>query len=1034
MALAGSFTNAPTRKVACQLSTGNTATCTNIVGTGASNKRYRCDNGSNWTSSGGETGFSHTNGVDGVVAPNIYYRLPSSISYTAPGSSTTYHYRTTYAGSNTASYYYYSTYNVSLSGTQTLQVRVKVCDPAVGLESNCRQYGTSYKPTGVVQDNGDRMRFGVFSYYKSDDIDNAVMRSKLKYVAPEKFVVGGGTVSNPNAEWNSSGVLVTNPDSAEASASYGGAVSNSGVINYVNKFGTTGSGTTRYKKYDNIGKLYYESLNYLRGRGPTSAFYSNSSTTNNDNFPVISSWDDPQEFFCQKNYLITMGDMHTWCDKRLPGGQFTETLNGVCNAKNGQADDKGSLSGDSGVDVAAWTNKIGTKEGISNPTLALKPAGVGNASYNMSGLAYWARINDIRLDDAQKPQTANAQTVKTFVIDVQEYRDTGVPGANKGSSQFWYAAKYGGADKFDTASDPNPLEWYTPTRTVFGTTYTNSWPKTLLPAGDPKSMIESVKEAIESIVGEVGNESALAQASGDLRLGVGSFIYRSIFNSQDWSGDVQAFSIDTAANVSSTPAWVASALLPIPANRRILTFNDGRNADGSAATSGTNFREGVAFDYNNLSPLQKAVLDRDPLGNADGLGADRVGYLRGDASKEAPPPPSGAGHGWRERASKLGDFVNSSPAYVGTPLPFLPGAGYDAFAAGKKTRRPMIYVGSNDGMLHGFDASATASAGIVPGKELIAFVPSAVYSNLNRLMDPGYSHKFYVHASPVASEACSGSCGGSSDWKTVLVGGLNAGGRGVYALDVTTPEDFGTASGSDLVMWEFTGRDDADLGFTFGKPVVRKLNNGKWAVIFGNGFNNTTAIGNEGVSSTGRAYLYILLLDGPGAGEAWVQNTNYFKIEVKSPSEGVSPTLPLTPPNGLASPAAVDVDLDGVTDYVYAGDRQGNVWKFDLTSSDPDQWKVAFGSLSSPLPLFSATNSNRNGSANHDRHGGFPPSEWRLHGSVWDRLLHRRDRSAFERNAVLLRYLGQVRRCRDPRDAQRSSAADGYRHRQQRRG
>ncbi len=266
------------------------------------------------------------------------------------------------------------------------------------------------------------------------------------------------------------------------------------------------------------------------------------------------------------------------------------------------------------------------------------------------------------------------------MIDVQEYRDTGVPGANKGSSQFWYAAKYGGADKFDTASDPNPLEWYTPTRTVFGTTYPNSWPKTLLPAGDPKSMIESVKEAIESIVGEVGNESALAQASGDLRLGVGSFIYRSIFNSQDWSGDVQAFSIDTAANVSSTPAWVASALLPIPANRRILTFNDGRNADGSAATSGTNFREGVAFDYNNLSPLQKAVLDRDPLGNADGLGADRVGYLRGDASKEAPPPPSGAGHGWRERASKLGDFVNSAlltwellcpsfPVPATTPLP-----------------------------------------------------------------------------------------------------------------------------------------------------------------------------------------------------------------------------------------------------------------------------------------------------------------------------------------------------------------------------
>ncbi len=109
-------------------------------------------------------------------------------------------------------------------------------------------------------------------------------------------------------------------------------------------------------------------------------------------------------------------------------------------------------------------------------------------------------------------------------------------------------------------------------------------------------------------------------------------------------------------------------------------------------------------------------------------------------------------------------------------------------------------------------------------------------------------------------------------------------------------------------------------------------------MIFGNGFNNTTA--DNSSSSTGRAYLYILYVDGPGAGQYWTLGTNYFKIPLKSPDEGASPTLPLNPPNGLSTVASQDVDFNGAIDEIYAGDRKGNIWKIDsavtrITVDDP---------------------------------------------------------------------------------------------------
>ena len=937
-------------------STNETGSCTTWTGSGTSSSPYRCSTFGAFSGSGTPSSIS-----PGTTATASSYYIPS------------------YSGSNTGDYYYYSTYNLTFGGSTVYNVNVKVCDSSVGLESNCVLYGngTSYKPVGELQRNGDQMRFGVFSYYNANDVDNAVMRSKAKYVAPTKWTASGPT-SNSNMEWSATdGTLITNPDATEATNSSGGAVSNSGVINYINKFGLT-SGS--YKTYDNVGKLYYETLKYLRGLQPTSDFYSKATTGNGDGFPVITTWDDPVQYSCQKNFIITMGDTHTWCDKRLPGGLFTS--GGSCGPYNSQSADFGSLGGDTGVDVGLWTNKLGTLEGNSN----LATTGTNSASFYMSGLAYWAAYNGFRTKDGK------SMKAKTYVIDVQEFADLGQ------NTQYWYATKYGGADKFN--SDGSPYDSTinaTPVTTLptkdswwtNSTQTTGKWPKTLLPAGDPDRMIDAVKTAFGEIAAQSASASAAALSSGTLNTNTGLYVYQSSYNSSDWSGDVSAYHINsTNLTQDSTPTWKATDFLtrdilnpasgtPPWQTRRIITFNDGLNADSTESTA-TNGRRGVEFQASttstngfttNFSPRQQALLSLNPGSIPADTGSDRVDYLRGDKSNEKPD-----GQQWRLRNSPLGDFVNSSAVYVRRPsateIPYADQSTFNSYVTAIASRTPVVYAGSNDGMLHVFNASDASDNGTSAaaktadsGKEMLAYVPAAVYPNLKNLTSDPYTHNYFVDNTPVIADAqlSSAACTPSSDttkcWRTVVTGGLGGGGQGIYALNGTDPSAFGSASAASLVFWEFTDQDDADLGNTFGQPLVRKMNNGKWAVIFGNGYNNTTADGKA--SSDGRAYLYILMLDGPGPfssssarGNQWTLGTDYYKIQLTAPNEGS--TTPLSPANGLSTVYGVDKNGDNLVDYLYAGDRYGNLWKIDVSSSNPASWGSAFGSSSTPLPLFTA--------------------------------------------------------------------------------
>ena len=218
----------------------------------------------------------------------------------------------------------------------------------------------------------------------------------------------------------------------------------------------------------------------------------------------------------------------------------------------------------------------------------------------------------------------------------------------------------------------------------------------------------------------------------------------------------------------------------------------------------------------------------------------------------------------------------------------------------------MLYVGANDGMLHAFDA--------LTGVEKFAYIPKAVFPDLASLTAPNYVHQYFVDGSPYAGDAYFGDA-----WHTVLLGVTGAGGRAVFALDVTNPDGFNASK----VLWEFT---DPDLGYTMGQPVIGRMKDGAWAAIFGNGYK----------SANQRAFLYVVNLQ---------TGALIRKIDTGAGSAGS--------PNGLATPALL-ADNSKIIEYAYAGDLLGNLWKFDLASASSSSWAVAYNDGANPAPLFQA--------------------------------------------------------------------------------
>ena len=466
--------------------------------------------------------------------------------------------------------------------------------------------------------------------------------------------------------------------------------------------------------------------------------------------------------------------------------------------------------------------------------------------------------------------------------------------------------------------------------------------------------------------------SAGASEKQSAKLETGIQAYFAYYNpSNGWTGRVTASSLafDTYGNIiiAPTPNWDASCYLTggncsttgvtgmtaqAPTSRTILTWS------GSA---------GIPFEYANLTSTQQQAIDLGDVSSAQCNSttsystADRVNFLRGSRSCEI--STTGVGE-FRRRSNVLADIMDSSPIWVGPPTaPYsvmwndrlnssdpLPEnisgqSSYAAYVTAQQNRQQAVYVGANDGLVHGFrsgtfnPSSGTCASNPVAscftnndGKELMAYMPGAVLSTIHSSTNTSvdfssaqYGHNFFVDATPGTGDLFY-----NGAWHSWLVGGLGAGGSAIYALDITDPGNFSETNAASLVKGEWTSANISctnvatcgnNLGNTYGTPQIRRLHNGKWALIFGNGFGSTS--GDAGIfigvlSTTTGAPTFYYLSTGTGS---------------------------TTSPNGIAFTTPADLDGDHMTDYVYAGDLQGNVWRFDLTSATESTWAVTPGPL-----------------------------------------------------------------------------------------
>ncbi|MDD4978003.1 MAG: PilC/PilY family type IV pilus protein [Gallionella sp.] len=356
----------------------------------------------------------------------------------------------------------------------------------------------------------------------------------------------------------------------------------------------------------------------------------------------------------------------------------------------------------------------------------------------------------------------------------------------------------------------------------------------------------------------------------------GASIYRGEYEKGTWSGNLSCYPVDSLGAVDlAAPCWSGTIGTKSLVGAQSKVDNQplaglGQRYIGTLASNGTK----VPFLWTSLSTSYAAAL----------VSANNVNYIRGDRSQE---PPAGT---LRARTSALGDTIHSRPNYWTDGV------------------NPTVFYGGNDGMLHAIDA--TPGTG---GSERWAYVPSMLIPKLSKLWTGGYTHEYYVDGNTYIASISGG--------KTILAGVLGAGGKGIYALDISSLVAGSDQNAANKILWEITptsltntskttqacpGGAYCNLGDTYSNPIIAKVQSGQDAVIVGNGYNN---------AGNGHATLFILnAIDG----------TVIKEIDTGSGS--------LASPNGLSSPVAIDASGDNLIDTVYAGDIDGNLWKFDLNT------------------------------------------------------------------------------------------------------
>jgi type IV pilus assembly protein PilY1 len=606
---------------------------------------------------------------------------------------------------------------------------------------------------------------------------------------------------------------------------------------------------------------------------------------------------DPMEYSCQQNFALLTTD-----------GYWNDSYSGVANQDNA----------DSGLTTRAYGAYDG---GVTGATNTLADVAAYYYKTDLRTGAGWE--NNVPTTDRD---TVAAQHMVTFTLGLgleglMDYRPD------------YESATTGDFHRIRTGVN-NACSW---------TTGTCNWP---LPAsnqpsalddlwhaavngrgkyfsaGDPNSLSQGLQEALASLNIQTAAAAASATSSPNITE-TDNFIYSSTFRTAKWDGEVVAQRIDTVSgNVLPDIVWSAQSLLDGRSgagtdSRDIFTIDESAGgkrkpftwASLSDTPVGGIARERDYFEAKCTKFSQCALLtlaQKAIANNGDNL----VNWLRGHRQFESFVIPE-TNPPFRAREHILGDTVNATPAFMKAPqfsFADVVSPTYETFKTTNTARQATLFIAANDGMLHALNGDT--------GTEMWAYVPRIVMPKLHRLATQNWAttHEYSVDGSPQLMDAFVG--GG---WKTVLVSGLNGGGRGYYALDVTVPT-------SPKVLWEICSDpticaiSDPDIGLTHGNPVITKrASDKKWVVLFTSGMNNVSP-------GTGRGYLFVADL----ATGAILQ-----KIDT-----GVGT---LTTPAGFnhLSAYADNFAINNTAKYVYGGDLYGNVWKFDLQGASPVAIRLA---------------------------------------------------------------------------------------------
>jgi type IV pilus assembly protein PilY1 len=425
----------------------------------------------------------------------------------------------------------------------------------------------------------------------------------------------------------------------------------------------------------------------------------------------------------------------------------------------------------------------------------------------------------------------------------------------------------------------------------------------MMPAADVPSLLNDLSVVLATVLKE--QASVAAGAVNSTGLNTKSVIYQAQFNSsdtlQDWTGNLFAYPVNPTNGTVQTGA--AAALWQAQVQLDLQSWDTGRLIATWDPVAG----KATPFRWDATAALAPAgISNSTALGTAltsfgpDSSGQDVLQFLRGRNAQEVR-----FGGTFRNRTHKLGDIVFSNPVFVGAPSSYVQSASYNTYANANQNREPMVYIGANDGMLHGFDANT--------GNEIFAYVPHSIYGNLIKLANPYYNeqHQYFVNGSPVASDVQFA----DGSWHTIVIATEGAGGQGVFSLDVTQPSITTEAQLSSMVLWDFS---DANMGYSFSDPAVGLMSDSSWMVFFGNGYD----------SASGNPYLYAL---NPQTGAI---------VASVSLCSKVAGVCSATKANGLSSVTLANNSglLSGPANVLYAGDLQGNLWRVAIPSPNPATW------------------------------------------------------------------------------------------------